>query len=195
MSSSLESLWYQIFQVAFLFLEMFSDRSEPHFSSRKGNWCPVIAQKSHKCCPKSTSSGEEPAKAGWAVTEQFMNLLLACFFLSRLGKEFGVTSWWALGAPCSSAQWGGAGGGGAGIHGCVGPWMGLDIEVVSKFRVPFWKQSLAFLCREVGWIVIVGSLLKEPFLINSPHNNEVPPEEELLWDISITGLFSRGCHR
>lgn len=54
-----------------------------------------------------------------------------------------------LPAAPSSGEEPGAGG----IRGCVGPRMGLDREVVSKFRASFCsegKRRLAFLYREVG---------------------------------------------
>lgn len=98
MSSILQSLWYQIFEVAFFFLGRYFPQSfpvtglSPRFFSRKGNRCPVIAQKPQTTSPAQSPPpaaarpGEKPAKTGSAVAQQFMNLLLAYFF-SRLGKD------------------------------------------------------------------------------------------------------------
>lgn len=174
MSSSVQSFWYQIFEVAFLFLELFPtvfpcDRSEPQFFSRKGNWCPVIAQKAtdHKSCPKSTSccsssreeTGQDRLSSGW---EQFMNLLLA-YFLCWTGKRWHPGVWCHLLSSVTSLQLWPVGR--SSSRSRRNPWVCWPMngagerEVVSKFRVPFCsegKQSLVFLYREVGWIVIVG---------------------------------------
>lgn len=140
MSSSVQSFCYQIFEVAFFFFfwKIFPtvfpcDRSE--FFSRKGNCCALIAQKPQvlpkvHLLPQLIQGRHQPRQA-----QQWHSSSWTCSWPTfppgweKMAPRGLMSPPERCDLPAALASGEEPEPGAGGIHGCVGPWMGLFLSL------------------------------------------------------------------